>query len=325
MFSGKVRLDPFILSLIAVVALATLAPARGTFAHALSIAVDVSIVALFFVHGLKTPWRAIYDGVNNPRLHTLILSGSFLLFPAMGLFFFHAFKGLIGEQLATGLLFLSCLPSTVQSSIAFTSIARGNVPGAICAASLSNLLGVIITPVLVALLLSKHASVSWQSVLIIIGQIVAPFALGQILQRFWTPAFLRKKTITFVIDRGSVLLMVYAAFSKSVVQGIWNRVSPQELALLFVVAALMLAVILFAMRSASIRLGLSKEDEIAAVFCGSKKSLITGVPIANVLFAGATAGAVILPLMIFHQLQLFVCAMLAGRYAQRADASQAAK
>ena len=65
------------------------------------------------------------------------------------------------------------------------------------------------------------------------------------------------------------------------------------------------------------RLGFSKADEITIVFCGSKKSMVSGIPMVKVLFASSAVGAIVLPLMLFHQMQLMVCAVLAQRYARR--------
>jgi solute carrier family 10 (sodium/bile acid cotransporter), member 7 len=210
------------------------------------------------------------------------------------------------------------LPSTVQSSIAFTSIARGNVAAALCSASVSNLFGMVLTPALVALLLSTHgAGFSFAAVQDIALQLLLPFAAGQALRPLIGAWLIRHKAITAVVDRGSILLVVYAAFSAGMVAGIWAQVTWASLGLVLLLDMLMLGLVLTATTCASRWMGFSTEDEIAIVFCGSKKSLAGGIPMANILFPGHAVGLIVLPLMLFHQAQLFICATLARRYAQR--------
>ena len=145
-----------------------------------------------------------------------------------------------------------------------------------------------------------------------------PFVAGQIL-RPWIGAFIdRHKKVIGLVDRGSILLVVYTAFSAAVVAGLWQQVSLQTLAILLGLCCVLLAVALFVTSQLGKRLGFSREDRITILFCGSKTSLAAGVPMANVLFAGATVGAIVLPLMLFHQVQLMVCAVLAQRYARQA-------
>jgi sodium/bile acid cotransporter 7 len=228
----------------------------------------------------------------------------------------------VGTQLALGLLFLCTLPSTVQSSIAFTSIARGNVPAAVCSASFSSLIGIVLTPLLVNVLIHAQGAVSAPANAIrsIILQLFVPFVAGQIARR-WIGGFVeRHKQVLGLVDRGSILLVVYTAFSAAVVEGLWHQVSFEALAVLGVLCSLLLAIALFATAQFGKRLGFSRADRITILFCGSKKSLASGVPMANVLFASSAVGAIVLPLMLFHQIQLMVCAVLAQRYALQASA-----
>jgi sodium/bile acid cotransporter 7 len=215
-------------------------------------------------------------------------------------------------------MFLCCLPSTVQSSIAFTSIAKGNVAASICSASFSNIIGIVLTPVLVAAFLFTGTSgVSWGSLLDIVLQLLMPFVAGQLLRR-WIGNFVTKnKKFLGYVDRGSILLVVYGAFSAGVVGGIWGRLGVGSLMYLLMVDAALLAVVLVLTTVAARKLRFSAEDEIVVVFCGSKKSLASGLPMATVLFSASNVGTVVLPLMLFHQIQLIVCAWLARRYASR--------
>ncbi|MGI5193623.1 bile acid:sodium symporter family protein [Streptomyces sp. CA-288835] len=306
-------IDPYILLLLGTVGLAALLPARGTAADVASGVSTGAIALLFFLYGARLSTREALDGLRHWRLHVTVLACTFVVFPLLGL----AARGLepvfLTHSLYIGLLFLTLVPSTVQSSIAFTSIARGNVPAAICAGSFSSLAGIVITPLLAATLLgSTGGGFSADSILKIVLQLLVPFVAGQVMRR-WIGEFIgRHKRITGLVDRGSILLVVYAAFSEGMVQGIWQQVSPLRLAGLLGVEAVLLAVMLTLTWYGSKVLRFSREDRIAIQFAGSKKSLAAGLPMASVLF-GAQASLAVLPLMLFHQMQLMVCAVIAKR------------
>lgn len=302
--------EPFILALLGTVVLATLLPARGGFAPVASAAATVGIVALFFLHGARLSREAIWDGLRNWRLHAAVLATTFALFPLLGLGLAHLFTG----PVAAGLLFLTLLPSTVQSSIAFTAIARGNVAAAVCSSSFSNLIGIVLTPALVALLMGNAgAGISLASIEAIVFQLLVPFVAGHLL-RPWIGAWVaRQKKMLTLVDRGSILLVVYTAFGAAVVEGLWHHVSPGDLALILAACIALLATVLAATWGIGRAMGLSREDAIVLLFCGSKKSLASGVPMAGVLFPAAQVGVVLLPVMLFHQIQLIACALIAKR------------
>lgn len=314
-------IDPFLLALVATVAAASLLPARGIGTIWFGNATNAAIVLLFFLHGAKLSRQAVLAGAGNWRLHLLVLASSFVLFPALGLLFSKVGGHLIAPEILAGLLFLSLLPSTVQSSIAFTALARGNVPAAVCSASLSNLLGIVITPVLVGLFMHVAAAgngVSLSAIKGIMLQLLLPFVAGHLLRPLIGGFVDRNKRILMPVDRSSILLVVYTAFSAAVIGGIWQRTSLWDLAAILMMSALMLALVMGTNLFVARRIGLAREDEIVLLFCGSKKSLVSGVPMAGALFHAA-AGPLILPLMIFHQLQLFLCAIIAARYRSMAD------
>jgi len=313
--------DNFTLAMIATVVAASVFPCHGQGAIIFNNVTHVAVSLLFFLHGAKLSREAVIAGVTHWRLHLLVLLCTFALFPLLGLLLKPVLTPLVTPDLYLGILFLCMLPSTVQSSIAFTAAARGNVPAAICSASASNLFGIFITPVLVGLLTS--AQMSGGSPLESAGQIalqlLLPFIAGQVARR-WIGAWVEKhKPLTRMVDQGSILLVVYTAFSEAVGQGLWHQVSWGTLAGLMLINVLLLGLVMGISAQAARRLGFNREDRIAIVFCGSKKSLASGVPMAKVLFAGGALGAVVLPLMLFHQLQLMVCAVLAQRYAKSAD------
>lgn len=323
--------DRFLLWLIAVVVTASLLPVRGWAASWTDVLADLAIALLFFLHGAKLSRAAIVQGIGNWRLHALTLGSTYILFPAIGLALMWLASGWVNPLLLSGLLYLTLLPSTVQSSIAFTAMAGGNVAAAVCSASLSNLAGIFLTPVLVGIFMKTGgtgAVSSSHSVQAIALQLLLPFLAGHFLRPLIGSFVDRNKAILQPVDRGSILIVVYSAFSAAVINGIWTRVNGSDLLALLVLSAVILALILGTTALVARLLGMPREDAIVLQFCGSKKSLVSGVPMAGALFPPAQVGLIVLPLMIFHQLQLFVCAGLAGRYhrqaVQRAAAAQAA-
>lgn len=315
-------IDPYLLMLIGTVVLAALLPARGVGAEITEWGTTAAVALLFFLYGAKLSPAAIWAGLSHWRLQSTVLASTYVVFPLIGLAAHAAFGGLLAPEISLGLLYLCLLPSTVQSSIAFTSIARGNVPAALCSASVSNLLGVVLTPIMVSMLLpNTGAGGSLKAVGDIALQILLPFALGQLARPLIGAWLARHARFVGMVDRGSILLVVYGAFSAGMVAGVWGRLGPTDLMAVIALDCLMLAVIIVATTLASRRLGFSKEDEIAIVFCGSKKSMASGIPMAAILFPAGSVSLIVLPLMIFHQIQLFVCAILARRYADRPEPS----
>ena len=313
--------DNYTLLLVGMVLLASVLPAQGIFADSLKIATTVAISLLFFLHGAKLSREAIFSGLVHWRLHLVIFSSTFLLFPLLGLGLKPVLSPLVNEQLYIGVLFLCMLPATVQSSIALTSIARGNVPAAVCSASGSTLIGIFITPLLVNWLVVKTdgAASQWEAVGRILLQLMLPFVVGHLARPVIGKWMKKSGNLVTMVDRGSILLVVYAAFSSAVIGGIWKQVSAPMLLGLVVICIVMLAIALFLTGWAGRRLGLSREDQITVAFCGSQKSLASGIPMAQVLFTASTVGIMVLPLMLFHQIQLMTCSVLAQRWAKRTE------
>ncbi|MBA3896214.1 MAG: bile acid:sodium symporter [Sphingomonadaceae bacterium] len=312
--------DPYVLLLLGTVVIASLLPCGGTTAVAFHMLATAAITLLFFLHGAKLARSAIVAGFLHWRLHAVVLAVTFVLFPLLGLAFSRV-PGL-APPVAAGLLFLTLLPSTVQSSIAFTSIAGGNVSAAVCSASFSNLAGIVVTPILVATLMGAAArsSGAFASAEGIALQLLLPFVLGHLLRPLIGGFVSRHKTLVTTVDRGSILLVVYTAFSAAVVEGFWRSTSIADLLVIIALCSAILAIVLVATDLVGALFGFALEDRIVLRFCGSKKSLASGVPMAGVLFPAALVGPIILPLMIFHQIQLIVCAILARRYADRSAA-----
>ena len=317
-------LDPFTLTLVCTVLLATFFPARGGFVPFFEGLTTAAIALLFFMHGAKLSREAIIAGGSHWRLHLWVMCSTFILFPVLGVLFVWWSPVNVSQELYTGFLYLCILPATVQSAIAFTSLAGGNVAAAVCSASASSLLGIFRSPLLVGLLMNLHgADGSLEQVGKIMLQLLLPFVLGH-LSRRWTGAWVaRNKKWISKTDQTSILLVVYSAFSEAVVNGIWHKVGVGSLLFIVVFSMVLLAIVIAINIFAARKLGFNKADEITIVFCGSKKSLANGIPMANILFPTSVIGMMVLPLMIFHQIQLMVCAVLARRYKRQTEKLQA--
>ncbi len=308
--------DRFILWLLGTVVLASLLPVRGGLAAAADWLTLTAIFALFFLHGVRLPREALLSGITDWRLHLAILAMTFLVFPLVGIALSIGFPGVLSPELWTGVLFLCALPSTVQSSIAYTSMAGGNVAGAVAAAAFSNLLGVFVTPALVSLLLeAQGAQISFSGIGKIVALLFLPFILGHALRPFLRASTTKHPGLVRTVDKGTILLAVYGAFSAATVEGIWTQIPPLSIALLTLICLAILALVL----AASILIGrigrFGRESRAAILFCGSVKSLASGAPMARILFPGAAASLVILPIMLFHTFQLIVCAWIAASLA----------
>ncbi len=314
--------DTFCLALIATMALAALLPARGETADVVQGAAQVAIALLFFLYGARLSLQQAWSGVYQWRLHLTVLATTFVVFPVLGLAARTLVPSVLNIDMYDGVLFLCLVPSTVQSSIAFTSLARGHVPTAMVSASLSNILGVVLTPSLVGLLMSTGRVPGPQGSVVveIVLQLLLPFTLGQCARCFLAPVLTRHEVLVRVVDRGSILLVVYTAVAMGMAQGVWSSVDPWQVVSVTAVTTVLLALALAWTTVFGRLVWLDRGDAIVLLFCGSKKSLASGLPMALVFFPPATVGLTMLPLMIFHQIQLVVCAVIALRLGRHAPA-----
>ena len=315
--TARVKLDPFLMAIIAAAVVASFLPATGVGAQVLSWATKVAIFCLFFLYGARLHPEEAVRGLKHWRLHLTILASTFVVFPLIGLAIGQLPGWALAPALIPGMVYVTLCPSTVQSSINFTSIARGNVAGAIVSASASNLLGVFLTPLLAIALMNTtgNADVGLGSIVDLVVQILLPFILGQ-LSRRWTADFVARHKKLKLFDQASIVMVVYAAFSQGVREGIWSMVGWVDIVALVVACLVLLAFMLWLTWFTARRLGFNRADVIAIQMCGTKKSLATGLPMATVLFAGQPIGLIMLPLMVFHQAQLMACSWLAARYAR---------
>ncbi|ETR93944.1 sodium Bile acid symporter family protein [Acinetobacter lactucae] len=315
-------LDRFTILLVGMVLLATFFPVSGQAAQYFNTLTTVAIAILFFLHGAKLSREAVIEGILHWKMHVLVFAFTFLIFPVIGLLAKPILLPLLGQQLYWGFLFMCFLPSTVQSSIAFTSVAKGNVAGAVCSASFSNLIGMFITPVLVSFFIlgqSQHGFDPTTSIIQITLLLLVPFILGQLLRPYIFPYMAKVPSIVRAFDQGSILMVVYGAFSGAVVAGLWHQVSWKTLVILTIACSVLLTIIMLLALYLPRALGFNRADQVTVFFCSSKKTLASGVPMAQILFIGQPLGMIVLPIMIFHQIQLMVCGVIANYWAKSKD------
>ncbi|WP_421742020.1 bile acid:sodium symporter family protein [Cellulomonas sp.] len=312
-------IDPLVVMILSALLLGLLLPARGGVADVLDGVRTAAIIVLFFLYGARMATGDVWAGLRNWRLQGSMLASTYVAFPLLGLLVQLLPDAVLSSELKTGLLYLALLPSTVQSSVVFTSIARGNVAGAITGATISNVVGIVLTPLLVAVLMVRTAAVSGSNVTGILLQLLLPFALGQLVQRWIGPWLRARPQLTRVTDRSTIVLVAYTSVSEATVSGAWSHVTWVALVVLLVVCAVMLAAMLLLTWNSGRWLSLERADRIALLMCGSKKSLATGLPMAAVLFDPVLAASVALPVIAFHQLQLATCAVLARRLAAQVE------
>jgi sodium/bile acid cotransporter 7 len=318
--------DWFLVAMVAAVALASVQPQWGLSNGALHLgrATDIGIFLLFFLHGMGLSTESLQQGAVQWRLHLLVQVCTYVLFPLWWALWAGVLGHWVSHDLLMGFFFLSVLPSTVSSSVAMTALARGHVAAAVLNATLSTLLGVFLTPLLVSLVIGAelhaagHTLDVGHTMLKVAQMLLLPFVVGHLLRPWLGNWFARIKPATTLFDRGVIVMLVWTAFSDSVADGLWTRHGPLVLAETLAGVSLFLLPALWVTRFLARAMGLSVEDEIVAVFCGSKKTLASGMPMAKLLFGGSSAiGLLILPIMLYHQMQLFLCAVMARRYAAR--------
>lgn len=320
----KKRFDFFIPGLALAIALAWIFPHPGSKAGWMhpDLLNKAGIALLFFLHGVALSFDALKSGILRWRLHLVVQLCTFLIFPLIGLAAYFFIGGSLAPDLRLGFFFLCALPSTVSSSVAMTSIARGNVPGAVFNATISSVIGVFITPLWVAAVLKAggHSLPLGPVILNLTLWLILPLVVGHLMRPVLGAFVHRRKHLVNYVDRGIILLLVYTAFCESVVSGVWKGKGLDLLLLAVVSSVVLFYVIMFIAGKICDFLGFSLEDRIAAIFCGSKKSIATGVPMAQVIFAANPAISVILlPLIIYHAIQLVICARLARRWGERPE------
>lgn len=327
----KLRVDTFTLLLLGAIVLASFLPVKGGAADLLATVGTLAVALLFFLHGAALSREQIVAGATHWRLHILITSLTFVFFPLAVL----PINGIsdfapkwMPEDLGLGFLYLGVLPSAVSSSIAYTAMARGNVPAAICSAAASNVFGMMLTPFLLLLLVSTSGGGNFsvaEALKDIVFQLLLPFAAGHALRPLLGGFLGRNEGLMSRYDQCVIWLIVYSAFSHSVESGLWQNLPVSAIVLTIVLCFALLGFFMVMARFLVRRFGFSLEDEAAVVFCGSKKSLASGLPMAKVLFSGHPGfGMIVLPIMCYNQIQVIVGAILAQKYREKIEAASAA-
>jgi solute carrier family 10 (sodium/bile acid cotransporter), member 7 len=319
----RLPVDRFVLAIVATVAMAVLLPCPDAAMPLLRFGARAAIALLFFLYGAKLAPSAVWRGLRQWRLQLLVLAGTFVLFPLLGLASRVLPPGMFPPELYVGFLFLCLLPSTVQSSVIFTGLAGGNVAAAVSATSASSLIGMAATPLLAALLLGTRGEVSLSGLQAVVLQLHVPFFAGQLARPLVAAWLERRRALVGLVDRGSVLLIVYMVVSAGMGRGVWGLVQPLDLFTVLLADLALLALALGLLTAISRRLRLPREDEIVVVFCAGNKGLVTGVSMMTALLPSTVVGIALLPLLLFHQMQLIVTAILASRYARQSGPARA--
>ncbi|EPT8451343.1 bile acid:sodium symporter family protein [Vibrio fluvialis] len=321
---AKLKKEWFLVGMVVAIALATVTSEFGRSGGVIHLdqLTGIGIAIVFFLHGLGLSPQAIKAGLTNWRLHVYIQMATFVVYPILWVIFGEAFLAYMPSALAFGFCYLLVLPSTISSSVAMTSVGKGNVPGAIFNASLSSILGVFITPLLIQLFMGFEGVQLdlLDSVISISKLLLLPMIAGQIMRPYLVAWVDRHKAVVNKVDKYVILLIVYNAFCDSVVNGIWSEFSVGLLATSVIICTVILLVMVHLIQWGARRTKFTLPDEVAAVFCGTKKTLAAGIPMAKVIFgADPSLGMILLPIMLYHPIQIFYCALLANRYARQSE------
>ncbi|WP_261837308.1 bile acid:sodium symporter family protein [Vibrio ishigakensis] len=318
---SKLKKEWFLVGMVVATVLAVFTPDLGKSGGVLHLdTITVFGIALvFFLHGLGLSPKAIMEGVSNWKLHLYVQGATFVAYPILWLVFGHTFLTYMPAALAFGFCYLFVLPSTISSSVAMTAIGKGNLPGAIFNASLSSIIGVFITPLLIQLFMGMEGAEMdlLDSVLSISKMLLLPMVLGQLMRPVLLEWTQKHKSVVNKLDKYVILLIVYSAFCDSIDHGIWSDFSPALLAVSALICLVVLMVMVHGIQWGARKVGFSHQDEVAAVFCGTKKTLAAGIPMAKVIFGhDPNLGMILLPIMLYHPIQIFYCAVLANKYAK---------
>ncbi len=278
------------------------------------------VAVIFFLHGSALSFDSFKSGLTNWRLHIVSQFVTFIYFPIIGVILYFGFQNQISANFRIGLFFLSIISSTIASSITMTGIAKGNVGGAVWDASLSGFIGIFFTPFALSLIMHDQSGARIDiidAIFNISTAILLPFALGQLARPFIGDFIIRYKKRFAILDRAIIITIVFVAFCQSNLNNVWQRTTISEIILLFVITGTLLVLALLISGFIAKTFGLSNDDKIAAIFVGSTKSLANGAPIAAILFAGnENLSQILLPLLIYHQLQLIVGMALAQKWSK---------
>ncbi len=319
----RFKIDWFLAGMIAAVGVAWLFPSLGAKDGPLhpDLVNKLGVALIFFLNGVSLSFASMKAGALRWPLHLVVQAGTFLLFPLVGLGLLALGGGVFSPALALGFFFLCALPSTVSSSVAMTSAAKGNVPAAVFNATLSSVIGVFVTPLWIGWVNHSqgvHGAPLGKVIGDLVTWLILPLVLGQLSRPWLADWAKRRKAWIYLVDRGTILFIIFTSFCDSILRGVWSGQGAGTVASALL-GGLVLFFIIFGLLTAVCRaLKFPIEDRITAVFCGSKKTIASGVPMAQIIFGGdPRLGIILLPLMIYHPMQLVICGVLAGRWSRR--------
>ncbi|QHL86447.1 bile acid:sodium symporter [Nibribacter ruber] len=322
-FLKKIGLDAFLIGILVAILLAYLQPALGAEGGPLPLEAITSygVSLIFFFYGLRLSPSKLREGLKDWRLHVVVQMGTFLLFPVVVYGAYLLLPATSDPMLWVGIFYVAALPSTVSSSMVMVSIGGGNIPAAIFNASISSLLGVFLTPFWMSLFMTTSVAGSMdlgQIILKLLLQVVLPVTLGILLHHKFGALAERYKARLKLFDQSIILLIVYASFCDSFQQKLFASLSTWNLVLLGLAMVVLFFVVFGLLQWVSKLFGFNRENSITAMFCGSKKSLVHGTVMSKVIFPGAASvGIILLPLMLYHALQLIIASILAQRLARK--------
>jgi sodium/bile acid cotransporter 7 len=314
----NLKIDNFVLAILVVTALAYFFPSWGSSSSPLPLDLigHLGVALIFFFYGLKLSPAQLVTGLKNWKLHLLVQGSTFLIFPLIVLLFYPFARTAQSQTIWLAFLFLAALPSTVSSSVVMVSIAKGNLPAAIFNASISGLIGIVVTPLWMGLFLQRSNTDFHLGTIYVklITEILLPVAIGLLLQPYGGKQARAYSRYLTLFDKSIILLIIYKSFAESFMGNVFSSVRVTDLLLIGLASSLLFYSVYFLSGYLADRLGFSPEDRITVQFCGSKKSLVHGTVFSKILFQHAAAtGIMLLPLMLFHAIQIFIVSVIASR------------
>jgi solute carrier family 10 (sodium/bile acid cotransporter), member 7 len=318
----KLKLDKFVIAIIATIVFAYFFPQWSTKDGFVSLDTigSIGISFIFFFYGLKLSPEKIISGLKNWKVHVWVQASTFLLFPLIVLAFYPVAQTEQAQIIWLAFMFLAALPSTVSSSVVMVSMAKGNVPVAIFNASISGLIGIVITPLWMGFFLEQSAEDFHLGAIYIklITEILLPVVLGLILQRYWGKYAQKYSSQLSTFDKSIILIIIYKSFASSFQENVFQSVESVDLLIIFLATIFLFYTVYFITGFISKKLGFNMEDRITAQFCGTKKSLVHGTVFSKILIpASIPTGIILLPLMLFHAAQIFIISIIAAKLAKR--------
>lgn len=315
---AKVGINGFFFCLIGMIVLAYFYPSLGTEQSILHLpqVAEYGVSFIFFFYGLKLNPEKLKAGLSNWRLHLVIQLTTFVLFPLIVLAISSVFPVDTSSLLWVGVFYLAALPSTVSSSVVMVAIAGGNLSAAIFNASISSIIGIFITPIWMSGLLEQQdANFDVSHVIVRLSlEVLLPVVLGYFLHQRLGKWVERYNSTLRMFDQCVILLIVYTSFCESFAGNMFSGHSAAEIIQLGFWMLLFFLAVFGIMNLVSRWLHFNRPDRITVLFCGSKKSLVQGAVMGKVLFPNPVLlGVVLLPLMIYHALQLMVGSMIAQK------------